>query len=160
MLQTKEQDKNPQLREWTCSLEEKMWRETRGEEGWDQVILPPTEVKLMYPLARSFQDLIFQWENQDTQDITTDYFWYIWNEEKIGRFSSLWNEGRNRTSNIFTGTIQYEQSSSLRETWICLVLKPEKNISCEIHGWSTIIKQHSIRPYYTQIYAFRWRLGY
>lgn len=77
MLQTKEQDKNPQLWEWTCSLEGKMWRETRGEEGWDWVILPPTEVKLMYPLARSFQDLIFQWENQDTQDIRTDYFWYI-----------------------------------------------------------------------------------
>ena len=46
MLQTKEQDKNPQLREWTCSLEEKTWRETRGGEGWDWVILPPMEVKL------------------------------------------------------------------------------------------------------------------
>lgn len=45
----------------------KMWKETRGEEGWDWVILY-TEVKLMY-LARSFQDLMFQWENQDTQDI-------------------------------------------------------------------------------------------
>lgn len=59
------------------------WRRRYGEkqgggEGWDWVILPPMEVKLMNrPLAHSFQDLVFQWENQDTQDIRTDYFWYI-----------------------------------------------------------------------------------
>ena len=77
MLQTK-QGKNPQLRDWSCSLEEKMWRETRDGEGWDWVILPPTELKRMHQLwPAAFRILYFNGKiktHKISQLITSDTY--------------------------------------------------------------------------------------
>ena len=69
-------EKSILFQEWTCSLEEEMWRETKGGQGWDWVILPPMELKLMHWLwPTAFRILYFNGKiktHRISQLITSD----------------------------------------------------------------------------------------
>lgn len=129
MLQTKEQDKNPQLWEWTCSLEEDVER-NKGWGGWDWVILPPT-IKLMYPRGPQLSGSYISMGKSRHTGISRYHNWLLllymkWENRQIFLVCGMKDKIGPATSSL--GPYNMNSLVSLRETWICLVLKPEKHL--------------------------------